>query len=353
MADFEVLKKVLLQQGEPDRVPFYEIFADPEIMEAVTGEPLTKLDRRNKDEKERYLRGVIKFYHDLGYDYVTGRAGRSREVFSYPNLKADDTAGLQREQREWQDEHHGVISDANNIQEYPWPAVQLMSWYELEFLNKNLPDGMKIVFLGPGGIYENTVRLIGFETMCYKVFEDPGFVEEIVKRVTTCLSDIFARALQFENVGAVALGDDMGYKTGTMMSPDVMKKFVLPFQKRLADIAHARGVPFILHSCGNLKEIMDNLIDTVRIDAKHSYEDVILPVTEAKKIYGKRIAILGGIDMDFLCRHTEDEVRTYTRSVLEQCAPGGGYALGTGNSVANYVPVRNYLAMLDEGRKFG
>jgi uroporphyrinogen decarboxylase len=98
---------------------------------------------------------------------------------------------------------------------------------------------------------------------------------------------------------------------------------------------------------------MDELIADVGIDAKHSYEDVIMPVTEAKALYGDRIAVLGGVDVNFLCLSTEDEVRAYVRRVLEGCMPGGGYALGTGNSVANYIPVENYVAMLDEGRKVG
>ena len=96
---------------------------------------------------------------------------------------------------------------------------------------------------------------------------------------------------------------------------------------------------------------MDDLIDWVGIDAKHSFEDVIMPAAEAKRRYGDRIAILGGVDVDYLSRHSVDEVRAYTRKVIEECAPGGGWALGTGNSVPNYVPVENYLAMLDEGRK--
>ena len=62
---------------------------------------------------------------------------------------------------------------------------------------------------------------------------------------------------------------------------------------------------------------------------------------------------LGGIDVGVLARATEEEVRQYTRRVLEQCAPGGGYALGSGNSVANYVPVRNFLAMLEVGKEVG
>ena len=66
-------------------------------------------------------------------------------------------------------------------------------------------------------------------------------------------------------------------------------------------------------------------------------------------LYGKWIALLGGADVDILCRLTEDDLRAHVREILCACMPGGGYALGTGNSMANYVPVRNYLAMLDEG----
>ena len=43
----------------------------------------------------------------------------------------------------------------------------------------------------------------------------------------------------------------------------------------------------------------------------------------------------------------------FTRLLVERCAPGGGWALGSGNSVANYVPVDNFLAMLEEGFRAG
>ena len=65
------------------------------------------------------------------------------------------------------------------------------------------------------------------------------------------------------------------------------------------------------------------------------------------------IALIGGIDVDFLCRHDADAVRKRVRDTLDVCLDGGGYCLGTGNSVANYIPLENYLAMLDEGRRYG
>jgi uroporphyrinogen decarboxylase len=96
---------------------------------------------------------------------------------------------------------------------------------------------------------------------------------------------------------------------------------------------------------------MEDLLDDVRIDGKHSFEDAIQGVEDAKKFYGNKIAVLGGLDVDFLCRATEEQVRRRTRVTIEACMPGGGWALGTGNSVANYIPLDNYLAMLDEGRR--
>ena len=97
---------------------------------------------------------------------------------------------------------------------------------------------------------------------------------------------------------------------------------------------------------------MDDLLDNVHIDGLHSFEDTIETVEETNRKYGDRIAILGGIDIDFLCRSDESAVRHRTRTTLESCHTGGGYCLGSGNSIANYVPLQNYLAMLDEGRCF-
>ncbi len=79
----------------------------------------------------------------------------------------------------------------------------------------------------------------------------------------------------------------------------------------------------------------------------------ILSVIETKRKYGDRVGLIGGIDMDFLCRASEADVRGRTRETLDACHPGGGYCLGSGNSIADYLPLDNYLAMLDEGRKYG
>jgi uroporphyrinogen decarboxylase len=100
-------------------------------------------------------------------------------------------------------------------------------------------------------------------------------------------------------------------------------------------------------------KMMDDLLDDVGIDAKHSFEDKILPVEEAYRRWGDKTAILGGVDMDLLTRGSEEQVRARVGEILDVCGTKGtGYGLGTGNTAANYIPRQNYLAMLDEGRRW-
>jgi uroporphyrinogen decarboxylase len=158
----------------------------------------------------------------------------------------------------------------------------------------------------------------------------------------------YRRILQLDRLIAIFPGDDMGFRSSTLLSPDDLRRYTLPWHKRFAEMAHETGVPYILHSCGNLEEIMEYLITDVGIDAKHSFEDAILPVGEVKRRYGDRIGILGGVDLDKLTRLDPDALRSYVRGIIEECAPGGRFALGSGNSIPDYVPVENYLTMIDE-----
>jgi len=93
--------------------------------------------------------------------------------------------------------------------------------------------------------------------------------------------------------------------------------------------------------------IMEDLITTVGIDGKHSFEDAIIPAVEFQRRYGDRIATLGGVDINILAAASPQRVRAYTRSQISACAPRGRYAAGSGNSIPSYIPVENYLTMLD------
>jgi uroporphyrinogen decarboxylase len=116
-------------------------------------------------------------------------------------------------------------------------------------------------------------------------------------------------------------------------------------------MCHDRGIPYYIHSCGAVDEIMEDFIAMVRVDGKHSFQDNVLPVREAKRRWGDRICILGGVDVHKLASYDEPSLRGYVRGIIDDCAPGGRFALGAGNSIPSYIPVQNYLIMLDEARR--
>jgi uroporphyrinogen decarboxylase len=144
----------------------------------------------------------------------------------------------------------------------------------------------------------------------------------------------------------------MGFNHGTMLHPDFFREHVLPRHKKFAAASHGNGKPFIFHSCGKIEALLEDLIEDVRIDALHSFQDSITPIEEMHKRYADRISLLGGVDVDLLARGTTDEVRNRTRQILEACTPAGAIMIGSGNSVTNYCKIENYYAMIDETRKW-
>ncbi len=340
--DWNRLARCLRLEGEPDRVPFFELFANQPIMEAVIGREFPGRASDPEGARQR-AEALAEFHIKAGYDYL----GDST-LFAFPRKERSAS----EDGRIYVNTEVNTIPDRAAFEAYEWPAVRDEHFLPIEAALEALPEGMKMKPLGPGGVLENVMWLMGYEPLSYALADDLKLVDEIFTKIGTTLVDIFTRLAGFENTEFINLGDDMGFKTQTMLPPDLMRKYVFPWQKRIVEVIHAQGKIAVLHACGNLAEVMEDII-ACGWDAKHSFEDVIMPVAEAKRRWGDRLAMCGGLDVDKICRLSTEEVRGYTRGMIRDCAPGGGWCLGTGNSVADYVPVANYAAMLEAGREFG
>ena len=374
--DAERLSIALSGSGEPDRVPFMELFADGEVMAAILGKPLDYFSKElgsRREWKERML-SLIEFHALLDYDYVRADTRGYEAIVkkyeidrgtlaagevgsrAYRHRLSDASPELNRGDRLWANEAKGVIADWDDFEAYDWedPEEVADEGVEgLEFVCENVPKGMGVV-AGSGAILEPVMWLMGFQSFFVSTYSQPDLIEAMFRRVgELSLARFNLAAKASREIVAFWGSDDWGYRKGLMISPEMMRRWVFPVHSEMADAAHSRGSLYVLHSCGNLEAIMDDIIDDVKVDAKHSFEDTYLSVTKAKEAYGNRISLVGGIDMDVLARGSPTDVREYTRRVLEACKPGGGYCLGSGNTVANYVPLENYLTMIDAGLEHG
>ena len=194
-----------------------------------------------------------------------------------------------------------MIQDWESLAAYPWPDPDAADYGILDVLAEDLPAGMKIICNGPGGVLENAIEIVGYERLCYWLADDPELVREIFQGVGSRLVRFYERVAAHPAVGACIDNDDWGFKTQTMFSPPQMREFVFPWHRQIAEVVHAAGKPLILHSCGHFERIIDDMVE-IGIDGRHSYEDTILPVEDAYERYHDHFAILGGIDLDFICR---------------------------------------------------
>ncbi|OPZ91983.1 MAG: methylcobalamin:coenzyme M methyltransferase [candidate division TA06 bacterium ADurb.Bin417] len=351
--DIENFIRTVRGQARPDRPPLVELFLDPEVIRNIS---TNYLGRRwpekveTEAEKEALWRLWLEVYWRMGYDFVRVTGGLA---FSRKLRRTEDTAGLSRGTRGWAEEGVGMITSWEDFERYEWPDPAKADLWNYEFVASILPEGMGLLVCPTSGFLEVTLdHLFGYQNLALMLYDQPDLVAAVFQKVGETICGLYERLLGLPGLRGFFQGDDMGFKTGTMIAPADLRRYVFPWHKRLADLAHRHGLVYLLHSCGRLEAVMEDLIEGVKIDGRHSFEDEGNPMAEFKRKYGERTAVLGGVDLDKLCRLEEAPLRAYVRKIIETGRPGGRFCLGSGNSVANYVPLRNYFAMVEEGLNF-
>lgn len=327
----------------PDRLPLYEHIISTGKMEEILGCKFVSLKQGDRSDQKEYMRQYCRFFKEMGYDTV------SFECCIGPVMPGSGALGSHVE---------GVIKTREDFNKYPWAEIpdRFFAAYSTQFdlLAEVMPAGMKAIG-GPGnGIFECVQDIVGYTDLCYISVDDPQLYADLFRQVGRTNLEIFRRFLDrySELFCVMRFGDDLGFKTTTLISAADIRTHIIPAYKAIIAEVHARGKPFLLHSCGNIFDIMEDLIAVAGIDAKHSNEDQIAPFPIWVERYGDRIGNFGGIDTDAVCALDAAAMREYIHDVIRQCAGKGGFAFGSGNSIPDYVPVSGYLQMVETVRKF-
>ncbi|MCM8767970.1 MAG: hypothetical protein NC921_04210 [Candidatus Omnitrophica bacterium] len=354
--DIVDFKKVLSRQNKGYRIHCCELHIDEEILKFLSENFFEKrwIEPVDYESQKKSIKNIVEIYYKLGFDTIRLSSYfrfSSNLKFDFFKKEIDDTALFSRGKRKWINEKQGIIKNWDDFNNYLWPEPEKIDLWVFEYLSEILPENMGIFLSVSQGIFEIVMFLFGLENLCYLIYDDENLVEKTIDKVGEIIYNTIKRLIGLEKLIGIFQGDDMGFKTQTLLPPEFFKKFILPWHKKLSELAHQNKKFYILHSCGNIDLLMDFLIEQVKIDAKHSFEDEIMPVWKFKEKYGDKIGVIGGVDVGKLSLLNEDELRKYINQILEKCH-GPGYILGSGNSITNYIPIKNFLIMLQEGYNF-
>ena len=326
--DIENLYKVLRCEV-PSRPTLFEYFMNTPLHEKLAGRKAP--DPGNHLET---LKFTIDAFTAAGYDFATTYA--SPMEFKRDLINRKDTFSL----------NDGFcITDEESFEAYDWPDVEAQDFSLLENIKDYLPEGMKLLVRGPSGVFANTTYLVGYDNLCFMLYDNPDLARAIIDNIGSRVVKYYEAAVKYESVGLIIINDDYSFGTQTLLSPAQLREYIFPWHRKIAEVGHRAGLPVILHCCGFMDDVIDDVID-MGIVGRHSYEDKIIPVEQFYEKFVGKIAVLGGIDMDFIMRSSCEEIIARSRAMLERSAARGGYALGTGNSVPEYIPQEKYFALI-------
>jgi uroporphyrinogen decarboxylase len=343
--NFERFRTMLLRAGEPDRVPLGDISVHPMLKAGVLGRSV----RTPEDE--------VAFWTTAGFDYVPIEQGlqltdviKRQSMHKVEAQYAADTTDTQV--RSWATEGKGLITTMADLEGFRWPDPDALEYSPFERIGRLLPPKMKVVAV-LGKVFTCVSWLMGLEGLSLSLVDEPDVVPRLFEQVGQFQLRVLKRLLTIDCVGAVWHADDIAFNTQLLINPRTLRRHLFPWYAEMNRLAHAKGIPVVYHSDGALQEVVEDIIGC-GFDGLNPIEPPAMDITAIKREYGKRIAIIGNIDLGYtLTRGTPAEVRAEVRQRIHDLAPGGGYAVASSNSVPEYVPLANFNAMRDATFEYG
>lgn len=249
----------------------------------------------------------------------------------------------------------GCFKDAETIEDlafFEWPdPVKYIDPEECKRRVEAAPRDKVVLGMLWSAHFQDACASFGMETALMNMLANPEIYEEVNEKIVDFYlkaNEIFYEATKGK-IHAVLIGNDMGSQRGLMLSPEMIRRFVIPGCKQLVEQAHRYGLKVIYHSCGSIVDIIPDLI-AVGVDVIHPIQALAVGMepTQLKNKFGEEVAFCGGVDtQDLLVNGTTEEVREKVRE-LRSIFPTGLIISPSHEAIMPDVPPENIQALFDE-----
>ena len=247
------------------------------------------------------------------------------------------------------------VESVRQVEEYSWPDPSAYDFEAAAADARRLCREYAVRGAGWQPIFCRASDLLTMEGAMTTMVTNPAVFEAVIEQIGRftleyChrLLDACGPALDF-----LQLGDDFASQRGMLISPECWRRHIKPVTAELFQLGTEHGARIWYHSCGNIVEVLPDLID-MGMDVWETVQLHTLPLSaaELKRRYGKHITFFGAICTQTLPSKTPDQVRLEVRKCIEVLGKGGGYICGPDHHVKPDVPPENVAALYDEARRF-
>lgn len=202
--------------------------------------------------------------------------------------------------------------------------------------------------------FQDTCAAFGMETALMNMIANPEIYEAVDAKIMEFYlkaNEIFFEATKGK-LDAVLIGNDMGSQRGLMLSPEMVRQFIIPGCKKLVEQAHSYGVKVIYHSCGSIADVIPDLIEA-GVDIVHPIQALAagMEPESLKEKFGGKVSFCGGVDtQDLLVNGSPEDVRNKVKE-LREIFPTGLIISPSHEAVMPDVPPANIHALFEEAQK--
>ncbi|MCF6176301.1 MAG: uroporphyrinogen decarboxylase family protein [Victivallaceae bacterium] len=237
-----------------------------------------------------------------------------------------------------------ILPEANMKGYQPPPQFTTEDHQYIEKSINNSPDlfrGFPIGF----SLYERAWTLRGMEPLMMDFIEHPDFVHELLTTITDYNISQVKEALKHD-IDCVHFGDDWGQQCGLQMGPQLWREFIYPQLKRVYKVVKDAGKYVSIHSCGDVDELFDDLIN-IGLNCFNPFQPEVMDVNALMKQHQGKLAFHGGLSTQKTLPYgTVDEVVAETEHLLSM-GRNGGYIFAPAHAVEGDVPIENMVAFID------
>jgi uroporphyrinogen decarboxylase len=352
-----------------DRVPNFEVTIEDRIVERILGRSIgssalgniddisaSAIDKAGKVHKDMdfedetnkrpiYAKDYIEICEAIGQDCIV--LGDWFPPFLSIDENGKKTMVRNKDFRNRKDVRDRLVMPSENSRYFERLGPYLKE-YQQEAAKKNMA-----VMVSIGVILTQLYEFIfGIENFSYLLFDDPSLIVELIEEGVNYWTD-FVKYLVKMDTDLICFADDLGYKSGLFMQHKLMKEMYFSRYKRILEPVIEAGKPIWFHSDGKIYEILDDLID-MGVTCINPMEPYSMDYKYLKKRYGKKLTLMGNIDVVFpLGNGTPEDVRKDVKEHMEVLKPGYRYIASTSHSMGNYIPDENVVAFFDAIHEFG